>query len=61
LLASRRFDEFYSHALPFDPGGLVSLWRHCGPANRPIPECQAGLDQAQKLLTGQASVAPRYW
>jgi hypothetical protein len=61
LLASRQFDAYYSHAFPFDPRGLVSLWRHCGPTDRPIPECQAGLVQAQKLVTGQASVAPRFW
>ena len=59
--ASKQFDTFYSHVLPFDPKGLVEVWSRCGPADQIIPECRDGLENARKLVAGHAPVAPRSW
>ena len=40
------FRNRYYHALPFPPGSLVALWKHCDQRGKFGPGCQRGLREA---------------
>lgn len=48
--ATRQYERFYTHAVPFSPQALIELWQRCKePTDRP-GACRAGLTQAGQLL-----------
>jgi spermidine synthase len=61
VAASRQFDGFYSHAIPFDPKALVSVWRRCGQTRELAQRCKRGLENAEQLAAGRSETAPRSW
>jgi hypothetical protein len=53
LSATRRFIDYYSHAVPFDPVRLVDFWQRCGRAPSAVERCAPGLRNAQDLAAGR--------
>ncbi len=51
--ATEAYTRFYSHAVPFDPRALVSVWRRCHAPRAPQAFCKEGLARAEALVAGR--------
>jgi spermidine synthase len=61
LEVTRLYMEHYAHGAPFEPGGLLGFWEHCGLDPRGVALCQPGLREAERLVLGDAPPDPRDW
>jgi hypothetical protein len=61
LEVTQLYMQQYTHAAPFNPVALVSLWERCGKNPRGIAICEPGLHAAERLLLGDRPPDPSTW